>query len=139
MLLDGKSAYEYLENVIFGMTKTFRVVAVPSGLKIFAALATLIAIKYIGTVAIWRVAAKLDVVDVEPAEEFLKVELDLQASIPEIEMDRAVHLSNKSGADNGRVDHCDWGDGVLPLVQGTPFAAGTSRKIRLLENCWAMN
>jgi hypothetical protein len=46
-----------------------------------------------GTVAIWRVAAKLEIVDVEPAEEFLKVELDLEASIPEREMGRAVDLS----------------------------------------------
>jgi hypothetical protein len=59
------------------MTKNYRVVIVPLGPKIFAALAVLIAIRNIGTVAIWRVAARLEAVDIQPSNDLLRVELDL--------------------------------------------------------------
>jgi hypothetical protein len=91
-LLDAVAAYNHIENVVFGMAKGFRVVIVPLGPKIFAALATLIAIKNIGTVAMWRVAAKLEIADVVPCPVFLQVELDLTSELPQAEMDRAVSL-----------------------------------------------
>jgi hypothetical protein len=91
-LVDAAAAYNHIENVVYGMTKAFRVVMVPLGPKIFAALATLISIKYIGTVAMWRVAAKLEVLDVVPSKEFIQVELDLTSELPAFEMDRALGL-----------------------------------------------
>jgi hypothetical protein len=81
-LLDAMIAYRHLENVVFGMTKSYRVVIVPLGPKIFAALAVLLAIKNIGTVAIWRVAARAEAVDVQPSNDLLRVALDLDAELP---------------------------------------------------------
>ena len=93
-LLDAKTAYEYIENVVFGMTRSYRVVIVPLGPKLFAALATLLAISNMGVVAIWRVAAKLEVCDIAPCEEFLKVGIDLRACIPTAELARAMELQS---------------------------------------------
>jgi hypothetical protein len=95
-LLDPKSAYRHLENVVYGMVRSFRVVIVPLGPKLFAALATLLAIANIGTVAIWRVAARQEVADVVPSNEYLIVELDLTVQLPTIEMDRAINVYNGS-------------------------------------------
>ena len=91
-LIDAASAYRHLENVVFGMTKGFRVVVVPLGPKIFAALAILIAIKNVGTVAIWRVAAKLEVSDVQASNDLLRVDLDLGSEIPKRELELAIKL-----------------------------------------------
>jgi hypothetical protein len=74
------------------MTKGFRVVVVPLGPKIFAALAILIAIKNVGTVAIWRVAAKLEVSDVQASNDLLRVDLDLGSEIPKRELELAIKL-----------------------------------------------
>jgi hypothetical protein len=92
-LLDASNAYRHLENVVFGMTKGYRVVIVPLGPKIFAALSVLIAIQNLGTVAIWRVAAKLEPADVEPSDDLLRVELNLDVVIPHIQLDLADALT----------------------------------------------
>lgn len=95
-ILDPIAAYSYIENIIFGMTRNFRVVIVPLGPKIFAAIATLIAIQNIGSVAIWRVAAHMDVSDVTADVEFIQFGIDLSVSLPEHEMKRALALNNNS-------------------------------------------
>jgi hypothetical protein len=93
-ILDPIAAYDYIENVIFGMARNFRVVIVPLGPKIFAAIATLIAIQNIGSVAIWRVAAHLDVSDVRADTQFIQFGIDLSVSLPELEMNRALALNS---------------------------------------------
>jgi hypothetical protein len=85
-ILDAAAAFNYLENVVYGMSKSFRVVIVPLGPKLFAALATLIAIKNFSAVSVWRVAAQLEIFDVIPCNEFLRLELDLDCPMPPLGM-----------------------------------------------------
>ncbi|MDQ8732445.1 hypothetical protein [Bradyrhizobium sp. LHD-71] len=55
-LFDVKAAYEHIENIVYSLVTSYRVVLVPMGPKILAALLVLISLKYFGRVAVWRVA-----------------------------------------------------------------------------------
>ena len=96
-------AFDYLENVVYGMSKSFRVVIVPLGPKLFAALATLIAIKNFSIVSVWRVAAQLEVSDVTPCAEFLHLELDLQCSLPQLGMGEGLARTRAALSGQGAV------------------------------------
>ncbi|RWP82302.1 hypothetical protein [Mesorhizobium sp.] len=57
-LMDPVGSYHRLENICHGLTKNYRLVIVPLGPKLFAALSILCAIRYYGLIALWRVVAK---------------------------------------------------------------------------------
>lgn len=67
-LLDLSAAYAHIENIVYSLFRSYRVVMVPMGPKILAALLTLIALKYFGRVALWRVARPSAPAVVEPDE-----------------------------------------------------------------------
>ncbi|WP_456793452.1 hypothetical protein [Bradyrhizobium sp. USDA 4506] len=56
-------------------------------------MAVLIAIQNLGTVAIWRVAAKLEAVDVKPSNDVLRVQLDLNADVPQEQLELTAMLN----------------------------------------------
>lgn len=52
---DPKGAFLQLENVVYSLIRDYRIIIVPLGPKLFTFLATLVAMSYVGQVAIWRV------------------------------------------------------------------------------------
>ena len=62
-ILDPVGTFQMLDDICYGLSKENRLVIVPLGPKIFAALSILCGIKYFGTVAVWRVVSKTEVYD----------------------------------------------------------------------------
>lgn len=83
-LMDIGSAYRHIENIIYTLVGNFRVVLVPMGPKIFAALLTLVALKYFGRLAVWRVARPTDPKQVESDDMYISAEVDVGATFSEI-------------------------------------------------------
>lgn len=52
---DPKGAFLQLESILYGLVRTFRVIIIPLGPKLFTFLATLQGMAYLGEVALWRV------------------------------------------------------------------------------------
>jgi hypothetical protein len=70
-LFDLKAAYDHIENIVYSLVTSYRVVMVPMGPKILAALLVLIALKYFGKVAVWRVARPGQASQVTPDESYV--------------------------------------------------------------------
>ena len=77
-LLDLKSAYQHIENIVHSLIGGFRVVMVPMGPKILSALLVLIALRYFGRISVWRVARPLEQpVSVLPDNLYVSAVVDL--------------------------------------------------------------
>lgn len=73
-----QSAFQHIENIVFSLQTNFRVVLVPMGPKILASLLVLVAIKYFGKVAVWRVARESVPSDVHPDGQFVRASIDIR-------------------------------------------------------------
>ncbi|WP_029077839.1 hypothetical protein [Bradyrhizobium sp. th.b2] len=75
-LLDLKAAYDHIENIVHSLVGSYRVVMVPMGPKILSALLVLIALKYFGKVAVWRVARPSEPASVEPDDLYVTARVE---------------------------------------------------------------
>jgi hypothetical protein len=91
-LLDVRSAYRHIENIIYTLVGNFRVVMVPMGPKIFAALLVLIALKYFGKIAVWRVARPSEPSKVSPDGEYIAASVDITRPSEGLSFDRLKNM-----------------------------------------------
>jgi hypothetical protein len=77
-LLNVRSSYRHIENIVYALAGNYRVVMVPMGPKIFASILILIALKYFGQVALWRVARPMEPSDVPADDMYVGASVDLE-------------------------------------------------------------
>lgn len=80
-LFDLKAAYDHIENIVYSLVPSYRVVMVPMGPKILAALLVLIALKYFGKVAVWRVARPGQAAQVTPDKSYVGAHVKTNGAI----------------------------------------------------------
>jgi hypothetical protein len=76
-LLDATSSYHHIENIVHSLVSNFRVVMVPMGPKVLAAIFILIALRYFGKIALWRVARHADAGQVMADDRFVTALVDM--------------------------------------------------------------
>jgi hypothetical protein len=83
-ILDLVSAHRHIDNIVHSLVGNFRVVLVPMGPKVLASLLVLVGLRYFGKVAVWRVARPIHILDVKPADIYVRSAIDTEvfASIP---------------------------------------------------------
>jgi hypothetical protein len=82
-LFDLKAAYDHIENIVYSLVTSYRVVMVPMGPKILAALLVLISLKYFGKVAVWRVARPGQAAEVTPDKSYVGAHVKTTGAIGE--------------------------------------------------------
>jgi len=82
-LFDVRAAYNHIENIVHSLVTSYRVVMVPMGPKILAALLVLIALKYFGKVAVWRVARPGQAAQVVPDASYVIGRIELHGALAE--------------------------------------------------------
>lgn len=76
-LSDINEAYATLENITHGSAGKFRLILVPLGPKIIAAIATMLTLKFFGDVALWRVVeGRREAIDALPDGRVVVTEVD---------------------------------------------------------------
>jgi hypothetical protein len=86
-LFDLRAAYNHIENIVYSLVPSYRVVMVPMGPKILAALLVLIALKYFGKVAVWRVARPGQAAPVAPSSSYVVARVDTRDAMQEQDLD----------------------------------------------------
>ncbi|TDU25572.1 hypothetical protein DFR24_4010 [Panacagrimonas perspica] len=76
-LRDIGAAFRHIETLVHGLVPTYRVVLVPMGPKILSAILVLIALKYFGRAALWRVARSSPPADVQADSFYVSADVDL--------------------------------------------------------------
>ena len=99
-LLDARAAYRHIENIVYSLMGNFRVVLVPMGPKMLASILVLIALRYFGKVAVWRVARPTQPADVPPDDIFLSATVDLALPSKSLGFDQLRNLMEGGGAHN---------------------------------------
>jgi hypothetical protein len=87
-LLNGQSAYRHIENIVYTLVGNFRVVMVPMGPKVLASLLVLIALKYFGKIAVWRVAGPMEPTVILPANKYIDLTVDINIQSDGLSFDR---------------------------------------------------
>ena len=77
-LLDVKSAFRHIDNITYALVNNYRIVMVPMGQKILAALFVLLAIRYFGRIALWRVARQDSPIEIQADEMYVVAGIDVE-------------------------------------------------------------
>lgn len=78
------AAFSYIDHLMYGMIDRYRVLAIPLGPKLIAALLALLSVRYFGKVAYWRVVEeRAQYKNAFPGNDIIAIELDLLQIIPQ--------------------------------------------------------
>jgi hypothetical protein len=78
-VLDARTGFKLVSDVVSGVIRGARAVLVPMGPKLFALICNLIALRFFGAVAVWRIVSEPGAIrDSFPDRRFVTAEIDME-------------------------------------------------------------